>query len=887
MSDVIRPFIAIGSIIAPFIPGGQIIALGLAAVSTGLTLFGRRSSATGIQYKQQAFLVPGVNTTRPLPVIYGETLIAPQWIDMRSGSAADSLYLVGALCMGSFTGSGDIESIDEVYFNDPTNEVLDASGTPQAPYTANNLYIEKHLGDVTQAASTLMTTDFSGVWGANHQGRGVAYAVLKLTRGSTLTTTQKEVYTGLPQPILMRVKGTKVYDTRTDTIIWSENPAMIVRDYLLSTTYGFGFDESELDETSFIDAANYCEEQVSTPGGQQDRYTCNGIVDTGRPIGQNLDDLLSSCSGRLIYENGKLRLSIPQTQTVTSFTITPDNTKGDLKIITAGTNYMVNEVHTSFPNVGTSYAADTVIWPSTKDDPNDFLAADNNYSLVGQLDLPFTTPIYQAQRQSALYVKRSRQFQVHGTFTEELIQAQIGDIVPVTNLSAGWDAEPFEVTAWAVTEDMDVVLGLMHYDLDDYTLAQYTSSATENTSLPSPFTIEDPTNVTLESGPDLDRLRVGWDHPYPSTVDHYEVASRKTTSGSADDYVWRTFDTPSNDEEKSFITGVRHGDTWEARVRAVNKLRLVSNWVTSSVHLAVTHPYASASFGIPTENDYTVFYPIEFGAGSAYVDIWSRQAQTGSLADPDSVEDPVMNARFYAGRVFAGQSGYEIAAMGTAQYIKTKMTAYNSYGEAGDATGSWLNHVQYASLPGPAPSAPTNPSASTEDTLGRIKFSWTVATASAYTDVFLDGSFVKRKNPTFGSHTINGLDDNTTYELKCRHYENLQYSAFTTPITETTEQGQLGAPTLNALDGKTDSTVRLFVTPGDPTTGYVVYRFQRSGSLDWADITVGEYGSGQYIHYDPAEIGNEWYFRVRAEATDWLDSDWSNIDAATYYDSGA
>jgi hypothetical protein len=65
---------------------------------------------------------------------------------------------------------------------------------------------------------------------------------------------------GIPQ-ITATVRGHAVYDPRDAGTRYTQNPALIARDYLLSP-YGARVPAGELDEASFIAAANACEERV-------------------------------------------------------------------------------------------------------------------------------------------------------------------------------------------------------------------------------------------------------------------------------------------------------------------------------------------------------------------------------------------------------------------------------------------------------------------------------------------------------------------------------------------------------------------------------------------------------------------------------------------------
>ena len=57
------------------------------------------------------------------------------------------------------------------------------------------------------------------------------------------------------------MRGKKVFDPRTGLTSFSSNPALCIRDYLLSD-YGLGAALDEIDEASFIAAANLCDEPV-------------------------------------------------------------------------------------------------------------------------------------------------------------------------------------------------------------------------------------------------------------------------------------------------------------------------------------------------------------------------------------------------------------------------------------------------------------------------------------------------------------------------------------------------------------------------------------------------------------------------------------------------
>lgn len=113
------------------------------------------------------------------------------------------------------------------------------------------------------------------------------------------------------------VKGRKVYDLRTGKTEYSTNPALCVRDFILSQRYGMGtwFGESHLDDDSWIEAANYCDELITLVDGSGakvsvKRYELNMIIDSKRSAVEWLQEMLSNFCGYLVYSNGVLKLKI-------------------------------------------------------------------------------------------------------------------------------------------------------------------------------------------------------------------------------------------------------------------------------------------------------------------------------------------------------------------------------------------------------------------------------------------------------------------------------------------------------------------------------------------------------------------------------------------------
>lgn len=70
---------------------------------------------------------------------------------------------------------------------------------------------------------------------------------------------QAEFQSGIPD-INVLMKGRKLYDQRTGLTAWSNNPALVIYDYLTSEMCGVP--ASDLSVSHYIAAANACDEQI-------------------------------------------------------------------------------------------------------------------------------------------------------------------------------------------------------------------------------------------------------------------------------------------------------------------------------------------------------------------------------------------------------------------------------------------------------------------------------------------------------------------------------------------------------------------------------------------------------------------------------------------------
>ena len=192
-------------------------------------------------------------------IIYGQTKVSgPIVYSTTTGTDNGTLWLVIALA------DHECQAIDDVYFNDVAipNSAIDGNGYVTTGQYANKASIFKHLGSAGQTVDQTLSSNDPTNWDSTHRGDGVAYLVVQLTWDQSVYSS------GIPN-ISAIVRGKKLYDPRSagspTVYTYSANWALAVRDYLTNTVYGMGCSESEINDASFIAAANICDERVTLP----------------------------------------------------------------------------------------------------------------------------------------------------------------------------------------------------------------------------------------------------------------------------------------------------------------------------------------------------------------------------------------------------------------------------------------------------------------------------------------------------------------------------------------------------------------------------------------------------------------------------------------------
>lgn len=549
---------ALGGLVSSFAVG-----LGYFALGAGMSIVSRALAPKpdlGAQLR-------GITQTTREPassrkIIYGRMRVGGQVVFL-SHSGSDNKYLHMAIVFASH----EIQAYDEIWFND--NKIWTDSGGFQGDW-GTYVTIDRKFGTSGQSASTDLV-NANVLWTTDHKLSGIAYIAFRLEWN------QDKFPQGVPN-ITAVIRGKKVYDPRTQVIAYSQNPALCIRDYMLDQSYGLGEVAANINDDSVEAAADLCEEQITLDGGgTQDRYQCNGVIDTSNQIKANIEQLLSSMGGRLTYSGGEYFVDGAEYKAPT-VTFTEADVISEIQTQTKQSRRGVyNGVKGIFVSEEKNFKV--LDYPAQISSTYETEDGDPIYL---DMALPCVTNNIQAQRLAKIALLKSRQ-QVVMTMTTNLkgLRVKVGDTIQVTNDRLNYSSKVFEVidyslaitsgslgvnlscieTAsaiydWTTSDEQDFLSGGELDLYDGRTVDNVTSLAKNEIALRGP---DGNTTTTTE---------LTWTAPDDAFVDFYKV--RYNVTGTTDYFHMETKET------RILLSGLNVSSNYDFRVQVQNLLGVTS-----------------------------------------------------------------------------------------------------------------------------------------------------------------------------------------------------------------------------------------------------------------------------------------------------------------------
>lgn len=544
----------------------------------------------------------------PRLIVYGQRRIQPTVTFLNQTNNKKWMNFIASVV------GHEIESYDQLYLDGnsvtfglgstiaPTDPFWSLSGTKPngdpIDYDSKVYLATDKMGTDGQAAHAGAITNNPSHITSDHRQRGVAnvYGVL---------VWDAEIFPdGLPE-MEMLVSGKKVYDPRTASTAYSANAALCAADILLDSRIGKGESLSRIDTSTDPGglqwAADICDEAVSLKGGgTEPRYEVNGVWDTETEWEEILADMEVAMAGSVTYSGGKYRFWPGKARTP-SITLTMDDLRGAPTIetlISRRDNF--NSIRGKFPSADKNY--EITDFPAMQ--LSSAVTADGRETWE-DINLNAVTSHSQAQRIAMIELRRVQEtLTVTAPFGLKAFQLSFGDTVAVTMDRYEWSSKYFEVqdiNFYLDSSGMELITELVLREISSGVYS-WTPASDENdfnpspnSDLPDPWTVEDPTGLTLTSGTTyiekqsdgtiLSHLNVQWTAP----ADEYVVSGGKieiqykTNAGST----WFTAAEVPGDHTEFNIRGLKDGTAYDVRVRSISALRVKGDWVTESNHTLV------------------------------------------------------------------------------------------------------------------------------------------------------------------------------------------------------------------------------------------------------------------------------------------------------------
>ena len=469
------------------------------------------------------------------------------------------------------------------------------------------------MGSDSQAARADLIADFPALWTTAHRLRGCAYARIDLTYS------QDVFPSGVPNFSADISGADTVVDTRTSSTGWSANPAMLARWYALHPLGGRRTTD-QIDEASFIAAANVCDTSVDYGSGTVPLYLAGYVAKPGQAPAEVLDELCEAMAGRWGYTQGLIRVRAGAIGTPVA-TITQD------WLLTRSMSTRARRPRAELRNVlqGTINDADADWQPvQFARVVNSTAVAEDGAELVGDIELQAVYRSGQAQQVAAVMLRYERQALV---VTLQLkLRAwplQLFDVVAITLSDMGWSGKLFEVLdrSFVLGGGVSITFKEIDASIFDFGTSFQAVDPAPNTLLPDPRSV--PTVGTPTVSSDV-TVRPDGTIGAVTTITWPAVTDASVTVGGYIEVAWadaRTgvFSQQRADRIDGHVTTLPASGVFHLfKVRAVNGLGVRGDWSAHVLHLVASKSAAPA--------DVTAFTVIEQpGGGRAYY--WDAVAE--------------------------------------------------------------------------------------------------------------------------------------------------------------------------------------------------------------------------------------------------------------------
>ena len=445
----------------------------------------------------------------PKIVPFGKCLVpsVKVWTNVKD---SDTKWLAQA---HSF-GIGKIKSIEEIY--------IDAVPYFKGYSSHNTWYGIKHsqefpnvslgyrLGESTEQAYQQLIDNSDGEWSAESRGDRTATVSMLIERWINEDGDNNIRAISDRFKVEALVEGVGVVDPRYDVGLegvndWElrswfnggkasfRNPSCVILTYLTDTYFGCGVPIKNIDASSFINLANYCDiEDLSF----------DGYIDQNQNFGSVLKDMATSFGGVVYLEDGLIkvkadRLALPVAD------ITEDDCVGSFKLSNASDSSYYNIVNTEFVNADTEYSKDKYVLPKVISESE--VITRDGFEKTRDIKLPFTVDSGDFSTIKKITNKELKKVQFQKTIEFDLDNTKksihLADVFTITNEAYKLNKKQFKVSKVITTLDDKTMISKItatEYEISVYDDSAYDEGNTSQPTLPPTLQIPSPVSLSFE-----------------------------------------------------------------------------------------------------------------------------------------------------------------------------------------------------------------------------------------------------------------------------------------------------------------------------------------------------------------------------------------------------
>lgn len=442
-------------------------------------------------------------------------------------------------------------------------------------YKYSSVRVKKHLGIPGEAADATLMAECPGKWTAASKLSNFCYTHIRLDLN------QREFQGGLVG-VEALLRGKKLYDPRDASTAWSQNPALVLYDYLQGDNCAIPTEDIPVDYVTA--AADVCDEAINIGA----RYTFNGTVTSGQDQTRVITQMAQAMAGGINSTTWEMwagkwvapTLTLEQADIIGAVGITPGLSDADI----------FNGVTARFITAENDYApTDMVPYQNAT-----YRALDGR-DLFASMEFPYTDETQRCHNLARIYVEDQRNsFTVKATFSLKAWDTKIGQRITLNASFFGFTGKVFRVVGktYGTSGGVDLLLkedAEEIWDLADAVVVD----ATPNSGLPNPFLLAAPGSLTLSSGTAelleqndgtvVSRIKAVW--PAGATIYAAQAEIQIKRTQGAD---WQTAAVVDATLSVAFLAPVNDGETYDTRIRFINPyLSVQSPWAYGSPHTVI------------------------------------------------------------------------------------------------------------------------------------------------------------------------------------------------------------------------------------------------------------------------------------------------------------